>query len=327
MSGLLNAARQKLWDIVNEVAKAKPTPRLRVGLVTYGNSAGSEDTGYVRVLSDLTGDLDGLYAKLIGLRTGGATEYVARVIHRSLTELSWSKDPDALRQIYVAGNESADQDRTVSLGTALRLAKAKDVFVNAIYCGSASAYDAKTWQSVALDGRGMFASIDHNSGTVVVNTPYDAELNRLSARLNGTYIGYGRRGRARMANQAAQDRNALRVHAAAGASRALAKASGVYRNASWDLVDARQAGKLASIKRAALPAKLRNKSKAELTTLIEAKAKERRALKKRIVKLSKKRRAHVAAQLKKTGKTKTKSFEYAVKRALRRQAKAKKMRF
>ncbi|MHC4652135.1 MAG: hypothetical protein ACYTES_14940 [Planctomycetota bacterium] len=29
MSGLINAARQKLWAIVNELALAEPTPKLR----------------------------------------------------------------------------------------------------------------------------------------------------------------------------------------------------------------------------------------------------------------------------------------------------------
>src|SRR6185503_7107640 len=37
MEGLINAARQKLWEIVNDLALAKPTPALRVALLTYGN--------------------------------------------------------------------------------------------------------------------------------------------------------------------------------------------------------------------------------------------------------------------------------------------------
>ena len=38
MNGLLDSARIKLWDIVNDLAKIKPTPNLRVGLYSYGGS-------------------------------------------------------------------------------------------------------------------------------------------------------------------------------------------------------------------------------------------------------------------------------------------------
>ena len=39
MDGLIASAKQKLWDIVNDLARAKPTPELRVALYSYGNNA------------------------------------------------------------------------------------------------------------------------------------------------------------------------------------------------------------------------------------------------------------------------------------------------
>jgi hypothetical protein len=314
MSGLLDSARQKIWDIVNEAARAEPAPILRVGLVTFGGN-GSERDGYVKIVNDLTTDFDSLYGKLIALRTVGATEYVGRVVHRALTEMSWDKNPDTLRQIYVAGNESADQDRTMPLTTALSLARKHDVFVNAIYCGSATSYDAKSWRHVATAGRGMYASIDHNRGTVVMNTPYDQRMQRLSNRLNGTYVGYGKRGLAAKLAQAVQDNNAARVHGSAGASRAIAKTSRVYDNSGWDLVDAKKAGR--KVRRSALPAKLRGMSKRELEVYIDGKRKERAAIQAKIRKLAKKRAAYLKTQMKKSGKSEKSAFDYAVKRALR----------
>ena len=326
MSGLINAARQKLWDIVSEVAKAEPTPRLRVGLVTYG-SGGNETDGYVIVQRDLTSDLDAIYGKLFELSTSGGTEYVSRAIFRSLKELSWSADPDALRQIYVAGNESADQDRQVSLQQALSLARQKDVFVNAIYCGAANQSDALSWRTVAGSGRGVFAAIDHNHGTVAVTSPYDQRLNELSARLNRTYLHYGPAGSGRLGNQARQDLNARRLSPSAGAARAVAKASTVYRNESWDLVDAKKAGKLAAIKKEALPAQLRGLSDDELKKRVEVKAQERESIRREISQLATKRARYVEDQVKRSGKDKGRAFGYAVQTALRQQAKAKKIRF
>ena len=37
MTALIDSARAKLWEVINELAQADPTPRLRVGLLTYGS--------------------------------------------------------------------------------------------------------------------------------------------------------------------------------------------------------------------------------------------------------------------------------------------------
>ena len=37
MNGLIDSAKIKLWDVVNELAKVKPTPNLRVALYSYGS--------------------------------------------------------------------------------------------------------------------------------------------------------------------------------------------------------------------------------------------------------------------------------------------------
>src|SRR5205809_7325473 len=75
MDGLIDSARAKLWDVVNLLATAKPKPVLRVGLISYGNTGYDAQAGWVRKESDLTTDLDGIYAKLFALRTNGGEEY------------------------------------------------------------------------------------------------------------------------------------------------------------------------------------------------------------------------------------------------------------
>src|SRR2546423_15659972 len=77
MNGLLDSARVRLWDIINEMAKIKPAPNLRVGLYSYGRTD-SGDKGHIRKERDLTHDLDALYQKLFALKIGGSIEYVTR---------------------------------------------------------------------------------------------------------------------------------------------------------------------------------------------------------------------------------------------------------
>src|SRR5438034_9833193 len=79
MDGLIASAKVKLWDIVNDLAKIKPTPNLRVGLYSYGNDGYDAKVGWVRKELDLTTDLDDLYKKLNALTTNGGTEYGTRV--------------------------------------------------------------------------------------------------------------------------------------------------------------------------------------------------------------------------------------------------------
>lgn len=322
MSGLINAARQKLWDIINEIGQADPAPNLRVALLTYG-SGGTEADGFAVVQSDLTTDLDSIYGKLFALRTSGGTEYVGRVVHRALNELSWSDDPDTLRQIFVAGNESADQDRTHRIADVVMRARAKDVFVNTIYCGSEGTRDAISWNTVAKEGNGMFASIDHNNGTVAMRSPFDDKLAALSSRLNRTYIGYGSGGRRAKSNQDAQDKNALSSHSSTAASRALAKAGGAYNASGWDLVDARKSGKLKTIAKAELPAEVRGLSNEEMEGYLNKKEAERNKLRAEIKELASKRRSYVSKEMKATGKSEKKSFDYNIRQAVQTQAAAK----
>ena len=46
MDGLILSAKNKLWDIVNELAKIKPTPNLRVGLYSYGHNSYDAKIGW-----------------------------------------------------------------------------------------------------------------------------------------------------------------------------------------------------------------------------------------------------------------------------------------
>ena len=71
MDGLLESAKTKLWAVVNELAKAKPAPALRVALFSYGNDGYDPASGWVRVDCPFTGDLDAMFGKLSALSTNG----------------------------------------------------------------------------------------------------------------------------------------------------------------------------------------------------------------------------------------------------------------
>lgn len=325
MSGLINSARGKLWRIVSELASAKPSPHLRVALLTYGTPSYGRASGWVRVNLDLTDDLDRVYQELFALGTSGGREYVARVTRRAVDSLSWDRATDTYRVIFVAGNESADQDPEYANEDVCRSAITRDIVVNAIYCGRPGHSAADGYRRVALLAEGRYASIDQNRGTVTVSTPYDDDLVRLGAELNTTYVAYGRRGQQAAENQREQDSNAARMGSAVAAQRARAKASSVYRNDKWDLVDAskKKDFKLEEVDEEQLPEKMQKMSPEERKAHIEEMTERRRKLQEKIAELSAKRRAHVESEMEKKSLSEDKSFDRAVRAAVREQAEAK----
>ena len=329
MDGLIGAAKQKLWAVVNELATARPRPELRVALYQYGNNGLNSEVGWVQRVCDLTDDLDTVYGKLFKLTTNGGREYVARVVRAATEELKWSRRKDALRIIFVAGNEPATQDNKYGLEKTCTAAASKGIIINTIFCGSEATGKSTGWADAARWADGRYAAIDQDSGTIVVNTPYDKKLAELGAKLNKTYVAYGRGGGAGRANQTLQDSNAAKLGAPAAAQRAAAKSSGLYRNAGWDLVDAEKEKKVdvAKLKKEELPEEMRKMTPAERTKYIAAKAADRARLQQEIRTLSAKRDAFVRKEMANKGLSEKRSFDAALRSAVREQAEAKNFKF
>jgi hypothetical protein len=330
MEGLLDACRRKLWDVATLVAQAQPEPRLRVALLTYGGEA-NPDGGFVVVHTGFTDDLDVVYERLMLLRAGGGTELVGRALHTSLETLEWSSDERALRMIFVAGNESADQDPVYRLTDMCQQALQSSVVVHGIYCtyqGDDGAVQA-SWQQLAEFGGGELSVIDPETGTVAVVTPYDEELARLGGSLNETYLPYGSDGGRGYENQARQDQNAADAGGlSTAASRAECKASGVYRNGAWDLVDARQADDFdwAAIAEDDLPQALRGLSVEERDASLAELQAQREGIQAQIRSLSVERQRFVQAELERQGGAE-RSLDTAMLRAIQAQAETCGLRF
>jgi hypothetical protein len=328
MQGLIDAARAKVWAVVNDLALARPQPRLRVALLTYGNDGHQAEDGWVRLDVPFTTDLDLVSQHLFALTTNGGTELVGRVIRRATDELAWSAEPNALRLLIVAGNEAADQDQSVRFEDACARSIARGIMVDAIYCGGESDEVALGWRTVARLADGQFAAIDHQNGTVTIASPFDARLGELSVALNATYIPYGAAGDAGLSNQREQDQNAGKLSSDAAAARAVCKSTANYQ-CGWDLVDGSRSGeiKLDAVKADELPVELRKLSKAELQEHIDATWTKRSQLQKEIAELGTQRQAFVDAELQKSALDPSKSFDTVLRSAIRTQARTKGLQF
>lgn len=328
MEGLIDSARARIWDIVNDLAKATPAPKLRVALLDYGNDGHNPEMGWTSIDTDFTEDLDMVSAKLFGLRTNGGTELVGRAIDRATRDLKWTGDDTALKILVIAGNESADQDRQVAYQEAAKRAIAAGILVNSVYCGAANDSLAPQWSEVARLADGRFACIDQATGAIAIATPFDQELVALSASLNTTYLPFGSGGAACWANQTEQDTNARNMSSAVAAQRCLTKGGNAYSNGAWDLVDASKdsAFKLEAIPVDQLPEPMRAMTLEQRREHIAARGKEREEIRKRVAELDAQRAKFVAQETARRG-AEGSSFDRAIRDAVRAQAVARGLSF
>ena len=324
MNGLIDSAKRKLWDIVNDLGKAKPAPDLRVGLYSYGHTTYDPKKGWVRKEVDLTHDLDAIYQKLFALTISGGTELVARVCRDAVEEQKWSDDKNALKIIFVCGNESANQDKQVSLKEVADKALAKSININTIFCGPVSSRDATSWKDFARICDGQFASIDQDRARIAaVTTPHDKEIAELSARMSTTYVAYGREGKAKQENQRLQDANAQAAGIAVEAARGASKATTLYRNEGWDLVDRLKREKDFDVKKVPvdeLPDNMKKMTPEQREAFVKEMTSKREDMQKKITELNVQRERYIAEQAKKNPSKADQAFDEALRNTLREQA-------
>jgi hypothetical protein len=303
MDGLINQARTRLWQVVNEMGEARvdgAIPQLQVALFQYGNSGLEEADDFVQMRCPFTTDLDIVSEQLFSLTTNGGAEYCGSVIRESVQRLNWGQSGDApvLRLIVIAGNEPFNQG-TVPYAESISTARGLDVRVNTIFCGNEREGRSTLWADGARLGHGHFSAIDQNQVRPEIETPFDDALRRLNDALNATYRGYGARGAEFVMRQAEQDRSNLAASPSGSFARTAVKASVNYQTSHWDLVSAFEEGKVAveeleEMEDAALPEELRGKTTEEQEAVLRELAAKRAEIEAEIRAVSAERQTFLA---------------------------------
>ncbi|MEL6850912.1 MAG: VWA domain-containing protein [Bacteroidota bacterium] len=293
MDGLIEQAKSQLWHIVNGIMAEEDyynPPVLELALYEYGSGRLGSRKRYLRRVVPLTTDLDWIADELYQLRVGGKYEHGPAAIAHAVNNLQWSRRNRDIKMIFIAGNESLQQG-PVHFSQAVELAARKDIIVNTIFCGPYNQGVKMGWKKVARLGGGDYLNIDHNYQPYVPTTSMDPYLMELNTQLNQTYIPYGTYGKRYFQRQRYQDQCALRYGQGIQVQRILTKSSGVYRNPSWDLVDAVHYGAvdLATIPPADLPANMRNMNLAQRRAYIARMQTQRQSVRNRIQTSAKKR--------------------------------------
>ena len=329
MSGLIEAAKEKIWSIATTMASAEQAPDIRMGLVAFRDRGDS----YVTRVLDLSQDLDSMYANLMDFRAqggGDGPESVNQALYDSVNRISWSDDESVYKVAFLIGDAPPhmDYNNDVKFPVTLEQAKRKGIIVNTIQSGQNHS-TAPVWQTIAQLGDGEYFQVENSGNAVAVSTPFDKELSALAASLEETRLYYGdaeaKKSQKRKyeatrklhdeLSEAALARRATFNATASGESNLLGKG---------ELVDAISSGRveLDDINKDDMPASLQALAPEEQMEIITDQARRRDNIKSDIRKLSESRSRYIEQQIAADGDAKE-SLDEKIYSAVKKQAKHK----
>lgn len=320
MGGLIEAAKQKIWAISNQIASGKPVPDLKIGLVAYRDRKDQ----YVTKIFELTDDLDAVHGhlrKFTAAGGGDGPESVNQALHEAVTKINWSKDAETLKIVFLVGDAPPHMDYKgeVQYPETCQLAVKNNIIINSVQCGR-DGNTTKIWQDISRKSEGSYVAIAQNGGAVAVATPFDKRLNEINRQLARGTLVFGRGSARDKAEEKKADAEGLGGGAGADRAGFLAKGGKV---ATYDLIDALKDNrvKLSELKKEELPKALQGKTLKQQQEVIKKIEEGRKTIQKEAIELDKKRSDFIKKELeKRKGKTKD-SFDLQVLKMLRNQAK------
>jgi len=333
MSGLIQAAKEKIWSIASTMAAADPAPEIRIGLVAYRDRGDA----YVTKTIDLSSDLDSVYAELMDFRADGGgdgPESVNQALHDAVHGISWSQDGQAYRVVFLVGDAPPHMDYQddVKYPETVKAALERGIVINTIQAGK-NGSTTRQWQHIAQLGDGDYARVDQSGSAVAMTTPYDREMARLSEELDATRLYFGT-AKEKVERQKKVDA-AAKLHAlSSDESRARRAAFNATRSGKdnllgeGELVDEVTSGRvdIDSLEPDLLPAPMQAMAPAEVKVEIAKKAEQRSELQQRIGELADQRAAYMLDEVEKAGGAEA-SLDDKIYRTIKEQAASSGLRY
>ena len=136
MSGLMTAAKDKIWSIINSLNQTDPMPEIQVGLVFYRDKG----EAFVTKIIPLTDSMDFVYAELMKMQAvggGDGPESVNKGLYDAVQAINWNKDTSTYKAIFLVGDYEPHMDykNDVPYYESCKIAKSKDIVLNTILMG------------------------------------------------------------------------------------------------------------------------------------------------------------------------------------------------
>jgi len=325
MSGLIEGAKRKIWSIANNLKNLDPSPEIEFALIGYRDKGDA----YVTKTYAMTGDLQDIYGKLVAFSAGGGgdtPESVNQALNEAINDINWSQDAGVFRVAFLVGDAPPHMDyQEVQYPAILRTARDKDIVVNAIQAGSMQD-TTPVWKQIASLGGGDFARIEQDGGMQMVETPFDAEIQRKNIELNRTVIPYGTQSQQSKVREKTAESVAAAPSVASDMAAYISKSAKVGKvvTGAGDLTEEVLSGKLdvTTLDEISLPDALRAMEPTTRGLYIEQKVNERVSAQQELGTLVEQRDAWIAEQ-RRNATAPADGFDLKVERMIEAQAAAK----
>jgi len=333
MSGMINAAKEKIWSIATSMASAEGAAEVKIGLVAYRDRGDD----YVTRVLDLSNDLDTMYAHLMDFKAAGGgdgPESVNKALNDAVDNMSWSQDRRVYKVVFLVGDAPSHMDYKdeIQYPEIIKKAHTRGIVFNTIQSGKNSVAKAQ-WQRIANLGQGNYFQVGQSGNTVAIKTPFDRKMAALSKKLDDTRIYYGTEVERKRQQKKVRAAEKLHVTAstASQARRAefnIHKSGKANRLGKNELVDDISSGriKLSDIDKDKLPAEMRPMPVVQQRKLIEKQSKLRDDLIIEIKELSTMRKNYIKKKIKGT-ELEADSLDKKVYKSIREQAGKKGLKY
>lgn len=326
MSGLIQAAKEKIWSIATTMASAQENPAIKMGLVAFRDRGDA----YVTRTFDLSDDLDSMYAHLMEFSAeggGDAPESVNQALYEAVHNISWSQGNHVYKVAFLVGDAPPHMDyhNDIKYPETLAVAARKGIVVNAIQSGQHD-YTRPAWQKIASLGNGAYFQVEDSGNAVAVTTPFDEKLSALATKLEQTRLYFGDEEAKKVqqskidANEKLRDELSKEALARRAAYNVTVSGKKNFLGES-ELVEAVTSGDVAleEIAPQDLPASLQSMAPSEQMDVIEEQAQRRKDLQQEIKKLSDSRSRFIKQKVKEAGGADD-SLDEKIYRAVKNQA-------
>jgi Mg-chelatase subunit ChlD len=191
MSGLIAAAKEKIWSIASSLSQTKEGVQIEMGLVFYRDRGDDFVTKQVQ----LSANLDDVYRELMSISAGGggdSPESVNQGLWEAVDKMSWTDSKDAYKAIFLVGDQPPHMDyqQDVLYTESCKRAQQKDIVINTILMGGDGSAK-KIWEEIAACSQGSFFQMDMDVNNVEVSTPYDVQISKISDEIQQERLYYG----------------------------------------------------------------------------------------------------------------------------------------
>ena len=303
MSGMIQAAKDKIWSIASTMANSPDQPEIRIGLVAFRDRKDE----YVTKTINLTTDLDSTFATLMNFKAqggGDGPESVNKGLYDAVTKMDWRQDQDTYKVIFLVGDAPGHKYLDeIQYPAIVEMAKAKGIIINSIQCGQ-NRQTAQQFQQIAALSQGDYFSVEQNGSAIASATPYDEEIASLTRELDGTKIFYGDKEekkifqRKQEAIKEIYEKSSASDMAKRGAFNA-SKSGEKNLGGSHDLISELESGNITveEIKKENLPAPIQKLSEEDRQKQINETLAKRKEIKQKIEKLNQDRQVFIREEI------------------------------